>query len=172
MPSSPEKLPSGRRPGTRRSIGSPSFQAQGMVLRRLERTDYMMRQNTASSAGRVLRYGLLLLNGVVIAMRFLQWWQTSRNTDDVAGSLTTESLPVPPPPTPIAPHPNSRASTEGLEPGKCPVCRNTVTNAAVNIASGYVFCYPCLQQHAVQRGYCPVTHLHTTVQHIRRLYET
>jgi peroxin-12 len=154
----------------------PSFQGMGVALRRLEREDYAKRQNPTGSAARVLGWGFMALNSVVVGMRFLQWWQTNRNANEVATSLSSEALPIPPPPQPTAPHPHYVAEQEvagrpALEPGKCPVCHNDVANPAVNIASGYVFCFPCLQQQVQARGCCPVSHLPSTVQHIRRLYE-
>ena len=140
--------------------------------------DYMKRMNTSGAASKVLSFGLFFLNGVMVGFRFLQWWQTSRNTGEVAGSLMEESLPTPPPPKPPVPHPTfvsaeQEAGRSGeVTPGICPVCHNKVVNPAVNIVSGIVYCYPCLHQHLQQEGYCPVTHQHATVQHIRRLYET
>lgn len=50
--------------------------------------------------------------------------------------------------------------------------RQARTNPAMTTVSGYAFCYPCIFTHVEQHGRCPITHIPTTVETVRRLYQS
>lgn len=97
-------------------------------------------------------------------LQLLEWWFTSAEQK----LADQRKLPIPPPPPPVHPHPNGVQMPD--DPTMCPICRQPRTNPAMAVASGYVFCYPCIFGHISQFECCPVTRLPTNVDHIRRLY--
>ena len=91
---------------------------------------------------------------------------------DCAGPHVVESaqaLPIPPPPD------KARRAEGGLamptDPTQCPICRSERSNPAAN-HTGYVFCYPCIFTYVQQHQRCPVTHITSSQDQIRKLYET
>mmetsp|Transcript_33746 Transcript_33746/g.52779 ORF Transcript_33746/g.52779 Transcript_33746/m.52779 type:complete len:325 (-) Transcript_33746:24-998(-) len=52
----------------------------------------------------------------------------------------------------------------------CPICERPMTNQTLNVASGRIFCYPCIHKHVESEGNCPVTGIKTKVAQLRRLF--
>ena len=138
---------------------SPLMHFFNVVLRRMGKEDFAKRASSSS-----MRMFMLILSTVFIAFRYLEW----RNTEAGGGfsqAITADAaLPTPPPPTTSSP-------LVLVEKGHCAVCHRRFVNPAVNVASGFVFCYPCLHQHVASKGTCPASGVPTSIHHIRRLFE-
>lgn len=111
----------------------------------------------------VIDYSHLVLLGSFCVFKVLEWWYS------VEGKLPTQALPIPPPPD------KARRAEGGLamptDPTQCPICRSERSNPAAN-HTGYVFCYPCIFTYVQQHQRCPVTHITSSQDQIRKLYET
>ena len=111
----------------------------------------------------VVDYSHLVLLGAFCAFKVLEWWYS------VEHRMPTQSLPIPPPPEP------PRCADGGVsipsDVSLCPICRQKRSNPAAS-SSGFVFCYPCIFNYVQQHTRCPVTHVPSSVDQIRRLYET
>ena len=146
----------------------PELHARRIVLRRLERVDYMELQNSPHAA-LLERTGNFLLWGIVL-FRVLEWWNsTEANRQEggsrpevLGGGSEDTSIPPPPPPTEV----------DGSSTSQCPLCRHTVTNPTLNSSTGLVYCYPCIHQHVEHHGEDPITHTASTFDQLRRIYET
>lgn len=57
-----------------------------------------------------------------------------------------------------------------MKKGMCPLCQNSVQNAAILTCSGYVFCYSCITQHVNEDGKCPVTRVPANTHRIRKIF--
>jgi peroxin-12 len=102
----------------------------------------------------------------VFGFKALEWWYASGE----AALGGRKPLPPPPPPPPPLPHSLGVAVPE--DPGLCPLCVQPRTNPALAVASGHVFCYPCLTAHVRAHGCCPVTRVATGLDGVRRLYQS
>lgn len=151
---------------------APDLYLQSTVIRRLDQADYHKRQQNADGTSLMRRYQVALM-AVIIGLRFLEWWNTDGGRGAVSAQLR-QQLPMPGPPVPD-PSRTERQVPHALPvptDGSCPLCQKPVTNLACNIATGVVFCYPCLHSYVTDKGCCPTRpDVRTTVQHIRRLYE-
>ena len=110
----------------------------------------------------VLDYAKFILPLGIFLFNFFHWWYAENR-------LPSQSLPLPPPPDQAKRAPAGLALPD--DPNACAVCRQARTNPAVLTSSGYVFCYPCVAQQVKDHGRCPVTHLPSTIDQIRKLYE-
>jgi peroxin-12 len=101
----------------------------------------------------------------VFGFKALEWWYTSAE-DKLASN---KALPPPPPPRAPMPAPGG----VGLPPSRehCPLCKQKRVNPAVLAVSGYVYCYPCVFNHVMEQGCCPVTRFPATLEHVRKLYD-
>ena len=102
----------------------------------------------------------------LLIRQVLEWWYTSGEERLAAQKV----LPVPAPPPPLLPHPDGIPLPRNVT--TCPICGRARTNPAVAVASGYTFCYPCIFNYVASHGCCPVTRIPTTVECIRRLYQS
>ena len=114
---------------------------------------------SSSPRGRVIVYTLLVLASYGIRL----FQTTFRRTG--SGGSTPAVVVLPPPPSGTS-SPSTTAAA-----GLCPVCERALTNTAVNVASGVVGCFPCLQSYIQEHGKCPTTRVDSRVEQIRRLYE-
>eukprot|EP00842_Homolaphlyctis_polyrhiza_P006399 jgi/Hompol1/6760/HPOL_003717-RA len=105
--------------------------------------------------------GIVFPSGIFM-FRFLEWWYTT----DYHKKKDTK--PIPPPPDPVSRHP--QGIPVPTDPQICPLCTQQRTNATM-LASGYVFCYPCVFRYVNEHQRCPVTHMHATVESLRRIYQ-
>lgn len=152
---------------------TPLHRVFGIVLRRITRADQIAASNPR--AQRVLMLVRVLFLLLFLGFRLLELtnagaWGGGAGRG-LAGPSAAEDLATPPPPVWGA----DVAAAPGVEvpqPGVCPVCGRTVANAAVCVVSGVVGCYPCLQNYARDHGACPLTARKTTVESIRRIYES
>jgi hypothetical protein len=137
----------------------------GVVVRRASQSEL---QAAAASPGaaRAMRLAQVALMGIAVAFRLLDWWNTAEGRD-AGTTVVREVLPAPDPPA----LPPAKSGTERPADGECGVCRRPYVNPAVNTASGFVFCYPCLHQSIAARAECPVTGIKSSLSHIRRLYD-
>ncbi|KAI9100513.1 Pex12 amino terminal region-domain-containing protein [Phlyctochytrium arcticum] len=97
----------------------------------------------------------------IFFFRFLEWWYSSEY------SQKGTNQPIPPPPEPIAPHPDGVALPS--DSTICPLCEKTRTNPTM-LPSGYVFCYPCVYKYVETNGCCPITRVQTTCDELRKIY--
>jgi peroxin-12 len=165
---------------------TPWLHLQGIELRRLSIQDirkYYQRQEEAKERyekvlkqgpfQRIVRYWLamqlakgldwfkILLPMGMFFFKFLEWWYASDYHQ------RTLVRPIPPPPTPIQPHP------DGLPLPKdhrlCPICLKLRTNPAA-LPTGYAYCYPCIFHYVEEHKQCPITLTQVTLEQIRKLY--
>eukprot|EP01061_Rhynchopus_euleeides_P018737 TRINITY_DN30942_c0_g1_i1.p1 TRINITY_DN30942_c0_g1~~TRINITY_DN30942_c0_g1_i1.p1 ORF type:complete len:344 (+),score=89.33 TRINITY_DN30942_c0_g1_i1:396-1427(+) len=149
---------------------SAGLHSRRIVLRRLERQDYMELQSSPHMA-LLERTGNVLLWGIV-CFRVMEWWNSTEAArqeggggggGDALGDQPSVRVPPPAPP----------AEVQGLDgAAQCPLCRHSVTNPTLNASTGLVYCYPCIHQHVEHYSEDPVTHTLTTLDHLRRIYET
>lgn len=161
---------------------SLSMAISNVVLTRRTVGDDALQRMSAGST-RLFVILSLAITWTIVGFEVADWWFR----DGGRSSVLRERKGLPPPP-PLASSTNDTndninidggrspadasgpASASGQD-GHCPICRNPVVNPCVNIASGYVFCYPCLAQYVREHGTCPVkTHIRVTPRHIRRLF--
>eukprot|EP00002_Diphylleia_rotans_P036850 TRINITY_DN8170_c0_g2_i5.p1 TRINITY_DN8170_c0_g2~~TRINITY_DN8170_c0_g2_i5.p1 ORF type:complete len:184 (+),score=30.30 TRINITY_DN8170_c0_g2_i5:297-848(+) len=142
------RLEKQRRTAVGRIQGNSIF---ATLLRNFVNTWYFLSNQTAN-----------IIPVIFILFRFFAWWYSVEN------QLPTKSLPIPPPPEKV------QRAAGGIEPNlagnMCPLCRSHRTNPTM-CPSGYVFCYPCIHDYVSQYNRCPVTHLATSVDVLRKLYE-
>lgn len=101
-----------------------------------------------------------------MAPQLLEWWYTSGEE-----KLAKQSnLPPPPPPPPPLPDPEGLPLPEDVT--VCAICRKGRTNPTMAQTSGYVYCYPCIFTYVTRHSCCPVTRIPTTVDELRRLYQS
>jgi hypothetical protein len=141
------------------------FLLMGVTIRRASRGDM---QAAAASPGamRAVRVASLLLMGIAVAFRLLDWWNTGAGRE-ASNTIVRESLPAPDPPTVPPAMPGKQQPADG----NCGVCHKPFVNAAVNTVSGYVCCYPCLHQYVAEHQACPVSGMPCGLSSIRRLYD-
>ena len=138
---------------------------QRLALVRLKASEY--RLHSKRPFGGNLRFLLIIL---VLTYKALDWWHHSERDeisahDQMEGdSKSGYHSKIPPPPT-------LQPTCDLGNPSACPICRKKITNSTLNVASGYVFCYPCIRQHVEDEGKCPVTGVRTIPEQLRRLYE-
>ena len=154
---------------------TPLQHCASVVLRRATMEDRMgAQQQRPSVAGRVATAAGLALSGVFVALRVLEW--SRRGGGGAAGgdapSLgTAEDGEHAAAESGAVPFPRHCKAPKGAVAGQCVVCKQQVANPAVNIVSGAVGCYVCLQEYVAAHGQCPLTGVRSTSLHIRRLYE-
>ena len=95
--------------------------------------------------------------------RFLEWWYASdyhkKSSDD----------PIPPPPPRLTRH--ARGLPLPLDPEACAICLKKRKNPAMT-PTGYLFCYPCIYQHAQDHPTCPITLAPMDASQIRKIYHS
>jgi hypothetical protein len=120
---------------------------------------------------------MMLLSGVItwtiVGFEVADWWVR----DGGRSSVLRDRRALPPPPPFASSQQQQQQSSSTTPPavavqdGSCPICKSHVANPSVNIASGYVYCYPCLSRHIREHGTDPVKpQLKSTARHIRRLF--
>eukprot|EP01064_Diplonema_japonicum_P010581 TRINITY_DN17814_c2_g1_i1.p1 TRINITY_DN17814_c2_g1~~TRINITY_DN17814_c2_g1_i1.p1 ORF type:complete len:358 (+),score=36.49 TRINITY_DN17814_c2_g1_i1:57-1076(+) len=146
---------------------SLGLHSRRILLRRLEMKDFqaMKKDGTGSFIERTSNFILW----VIVGFRVLEWWnssETSRANDDSGSAGASAPMRIPAPPAP--------RELSGLNPDSsvCPICSHSITNPTLNASSGIVYCYPCIHQHVESKKDDPVTHVHCTLDHLRRIYET
>ncbi|KAJ3394851.1 SWI/SNF complex component snf12 [Entophlyctis sp. JEL0112] len=107
----------------------------------------------------------------IFLFRFVDWWYAAEYH-----KLAQNQEPIPPPPLcllvifvyegkeiiPVNPclFPTIKPHPSGVplpaDPSMCPLCQKALTNPAM-LASGFVFCYPCVYKYVEAHGLCPVT---------------
>mmetsp|Transcript_21017 Transcript_21017/g.37521 ORF Transcript_21017/g.37521 Transcript_21017/m.37521 type:complete len:366 (-) Transcript_21017:533-1630(-) len=99
------------------------------------------------------------------AFKALEWWY-SAGEEKLTSRNALVARPPPPPPIP--------QSAEGVglpsDPSSCPLCKGHCKNPSFLTTSGYVFCYACVFNYVMECRRCPVTHLPTSLDHIRKIY--
>ncbi len=110
----------------------------------------------------VADYSKYLLPLAIFFFKFLEWWYAENRGP-------AQAMPTPPPPEP------AKRAAEGVplpqDRSACPLCLEMRTNPGMAASSGYVFCYPCIFNYVKQHQRCPVTHLPTTIDQVRKIYE-
>lgn len=114
----------------------------------------------------VADHGRSALILAVFGFKALEWWYASGE----AALGGRKPLPPPPPPPPPLRHPAGVPVPD--DPSLCPLCVRPRTNPALAVASGHVFCYPCLAAHVREHGCCPVTRIAAGLDGVRRLYQS
>ena len=153
---------------------SPYLHANRILLRRLDRADYVALQSSPHTS-LLERTGNFIL-WTIVCFRVLEWWNsTEAARDDTAGDAgiggggaTASGLrgSLPPPPAP------SEVASATISTSECPHCKHSVTNPTLNAATGIVYCYPCIHQYVEHHAEDPVTRSPCTLDHLRRIYET
>lgn len=110
----------------------------------------------------MLDYSKYILPTGIFLFKFLEWWYSENQ------NLVTQQQPIPPPPEP------PKKAQSGIEIPKdkklCPICQKPRTNPAMAM-SGFVYCYPCILNYTRSYRRCPITHLPTEPEQIRKLYD-
>ncbi|CAA6673300.1 unnamed protein product [Spirodela intermedia] len=111
-----------------------------------------------------LDYAQTGLIAAVFFFKMMEWWYQS--AEERMSAPTVFPPPPPPPPPKVAeggiPLPHDRSL--------CPLCSQRRANPSVLVASGFVFCYPCIFKYVSQYKRCPVTLMPASVEQIRRLF--
>ncbi|RKO91523.1 Pex12 amino terminal region-domain-containing protein [Blyttiomyces helicus] len=157
---------------------SPWLHLAGLKIRRMSMKDYVTaaaRVAALSSASRLqwarhllavlvrrgfdfLKYALPMS---IFFFKFLEWWYSSEYHKQGG------ARPIPPPPDPVAPHPEGIPLPEDLT--VCALCLKKRTNPTM-VPSGFVFCYPCIFRHVEEHEACPVTLVKTSTEQLRKIY--
>ncbi|KAL8427969.1 hypothetical protein Efla_004227 [Eimeria flavescens] len=109
------------------------------------------------------------LVAVLLLLRALEWWFEYESTL-MPPAVKREDVAAPPAPPRPSGEESSLTRPLPQDARICPLCHYPRENPAC-IPSGYVFCYRCVLTFVRQHQRCPVTALHTSEQHVRRLYE-
>lgn len=149
---------------------TPLYRVFNIALRRLTKADQIATSNPR--AQRVLMLVRLLFLLLFFGFRLLELTNVGNGGTGHDTSVTAgDDIAIPQPPVwgvdVVAP-----PGTKPPQPGMCPVCERRINNAAVLVVSGVVGCYACLQQYTAEHGLCPVTKRKTTVEFVRRIYES
>ena len=111
----------------------------------------------------VFDYAPYIVPLLILAFKVAQWWYSESGNAGPAKQ-------VPPPPQP----PDVTNGEISLPANRriCPICEDVRSNAAVLSSSGFVFCYPCIHSYVSEQARCPVTSLPSSVDQIRKIYES
>eukprot|EP01059_Diplonema_ambulator_P011098 TRINITY_DN21068_c0_g1_i2.p1 TRINITY_DN21068_c0_g1~~TRINITY_DN21068_c0_g1_i2.p1 ORF type:complete len:341 (+),score=42.25 TRINITY_DN21068_c0_g1_i2:668-1690(+) len=147
---------------------SAGLHSRRILLRRLEMADFKQMQKDGT--GTFVQKASNFILWVIVGFRVLEWW----NSTDASRS---DSSPTPDSPHPAStrippPAPPKELSSLPSDPSICPLCTHSITNPTLNAASGIVYCYPCVHQHVESKKEDPITHQASTLDHLRRIYET
>eukprot|EP00755_Sulcionema_specki_P001136 Sspe_Gene.116375::Locus_105575_Transcript_1_1_Confidence_1.000_Length_1154::g.116375::m.116375/K13345/PEX12, PAF3; peroxin-12 len=142
---------------------NPWLHSRGIILRRMEASDYELQ--TRGPHARFLDYSRRTLAFLIAVFRVLEWWNSTESLRQATEEASTRK---PPPPEP----PQAVVDLSNLDEGACPICRHPTTNPTLNAASGYVYCYPCIHQHVEATRKDFVTHIPSSLDHLRRIYES
>lgn len=126
----------------------------------------------------LLDYARITLPGAIFLFQFFEWMYREQES-----APTAVSTPIPPPPRAPGPPTKEDAENEQREAAGdlspiplpedrsvCALCLEGRTNSAL-LATGYVFCYPCIFRHVEEHQRCPVTLRKVSQDQIIRLYE-
>eukprot|EP00892_Ulva_mutabilis_P001024 jgi/Ulvmu1/10922/UM007_0101.1 len=146
------------------------LQAQADTRRRLWQRGVSDRAPAALAAAALLRgihavgnNAKTSLLATLILFKVLEWWFTA-GEERVAEARRA----VPPPPPAYPPH--AAGVPLIADASVCPVCHRKRVAPAQLATSGYVFCYKCAYSAVAAHGCCPVTHIRSTLDDIRRLF--
>jgi len=109
----------------------------------------------------ILDYSQYILPISIFLYKFLEWFYTENRLS------ANTALPTPPPPEP----PKRIGLELPVVRGHCAICKRPRTNSALCCTSGFAFCYPCLFHYVSHHKKCPITHLPTEIDQIRKIYE-
>lgn len=125
--------------------------------------------NTFNVVRLILQYSLKIIGRVaatslpalILLLRFHDWWNASEY------SKAKDTLPIPPPPHPVTLNP---AGVDIPKNWNCPICkRQRINPAALN---GIVYCYTCIYSQIRETNRCPVSLKSTSVDSLRKIYES
>ncbi|KNH07287.1 hypothetical protein XU18_1819 [Perkinsela sp. CCAP 1560/4] len=141
---------------------SPWLWAQSLMLVHASTSD--MQRYAKKVLNARLRIVVILL---AILTKVSEWYfgispSVSSGSETEVLPIREKSFSIPPPP-----------EVQSLKPtlrDRCPLCDRKITNQTLNVASGRLFCYPCIRRHIESEGKCPVTGIPTTVTQLRRMY--
>eukprot|EP01065_Artemidia_motanka_P006581 TRINITY_DN13223_c0_g1_i1.p2 TRINITY_DN13223_c0_g1~~TRINITY_DN13223_c0_g1_i1.p2 ORF type:complete len:360 (+),score=111.43 TRINITY_DN13223_c0_g1_i1:62-1141(+) len=139
---------------------SPWNHSRRILLKRMDYQDYVASSQHRFVEG--IRYGLF---GLVVVFKLLEWWHSTESLRQQLEEGAGRPIPAPP-------EPEKAVDLTGLRESQCPQCRQRTTNPTLNAASGHVYCYPCVHQYVEAHGKDPVTQIRSSLDHLRRIYET
>jgi peroxin-12 len=93
----------------------------------------------------------------LLVYQFADGWYSS----DAYKKLKIEPIPKPPEPFDVP---------LDFKPEICHICKKNIVNPTM-IYTGFVFCYPCIHEHVLALGTCPITSKNVALDSLRRLFD-